>query len=162
MCKRILEAVEFNSLKCLEQLLKIYDDLLSKLPPESMEEMILPELDIELRHRRYGLNWPADDLPKGTPLHLIASRRSALRAMKLVANNPNVMKQLANKPDSEGSTPLLIAAKAGNVKVAVCLMESIKDKHVIIQKNSKKESPIYFAALNGETDLIKVMLNRCE
>ena len=159
MCKRILEAVEFNSLKCLGHLLETYENL-SKLQSKSMKETKLPELDIGMRRRRFGLNWPTDDIPEGSPIHLMATRRSSLGTMQLVANYPNFMTEFVNKPDSEGSTPLVIAIKANNVEIALYLLDS-GNEDVIIQKNSRKESPIYLAALNGQTDIIKEILNRC-
>ena len=90
----------------------------------------------------------------------MATRRSSLGTMQLVANYPNFMTEFVNKPDSEGSTPLVIAIKANNVEIALYLLDS-GNEDVIIQKNSRKESPIYLAALNGQTDIIKEILNRC-
>ena len=117
---------------------------------------------IKLYHRRFGLNWPVEERPKESPLHLIASRCSALGAMKVVEKYACFMQSLVDEPDSVGSSPLLIAVKRNNIEVAKCLMNNSTRKPEIDKRNSKNESPIYLAALNGQTVIMKEMLKECK
>ncbi len=56
--------------------------------------------------------------------------------------------------DNEGSTPLMIAAGRGNLKIIEYLLERGCDPH---QKNKHGENALIFAAENGQLDVLKFL-----
>ncbi|XP_028391797.1 transient receptor potential cation channel subfamily A member 1-like [Dendronephthya gigantea] len=141
--RRILEAVEFNSLKCLRLLCDYYS-------PITTEE------DIHLFHRRYGLSsWPLNERPKESALHLVAKKATSIEAMKVFEQVPKFLEDFSDIPDSHGSSPLLLAIKCNNMEVVKRLLTRKPDLN---KRNKLNETPILVAALNDDADVIKEML----
>lgn len=155
---RILEAVELNSLKCLDYLCEIYEETITK----HGSRKTLSTLNIQLYHRRFSLDWPSSDRPRESPLHLIASRHSGLEAMKIVEKHSNFMNHFIDKPDDNQSTPLLIAIKRKNVEVAKRLIKYPNRKPDIKKTNLHGESPICVAARTGQAEIMAEILKECE
>ncbi|XP_028391726.1 transient receptor potential cation channel subfamily A member 1 homolog isoform X2 [Dendronephthya gigantea] len=146
--RRILEAVELNSLSCLHALCEIYQNN----PISNKAE------DIHLFHRRYGLSfWPLSERPKETALHLIANKHSSIKAMKVLQERPQFLNDFSDIPDSHGSSPLLLAIKRNNMEVVKVLLDREPD---VNKRNKHNESPILVAALNDHADVIKEMLEK--
>ena len=147
--RRILEAVELNSLNCLDVFCEMYE-----------KNPISQESDVELFHRRYGLSfWPLNERPKETALHVLASKLTSTQAMKVIKDS-KFLKDFSDIPDSHGSTPLLLAIKCNNMEVVQRLLTAKPD---VNQKNNRlNESPIYVAALNDHADILKEILVTCK
>ena len=147
--RRILEAVELNSLKCLDVFCEMYE-----------KNPISQESDVELFHRRYGLSfWPLNERPKETALHVLASKLTSTQAVKVIKDS-KFLKDFSDIPDSHGSTPLLLAIKCNNMEVVQRLLTAKPD---VNQKNNRlNESPIYVAALNDHADILKEILVTCK
>ena len=104
-----------------------------------------------------------DKMAKRYPLHVIASRCSDVKALDLVENCQTFMEDHINMVDSEGSTPLLIAVKRRNDRVAKRLLKyKNSTRPDITKKNKVGESPILLAALLGQTDILMEMKKECE
>ena len=147
--RRILEAVELNSLKCLDIFCQLYE-----------KNPISTESDVELFHRRYGLSfWPLDERPKETAIHLLASKITSTEAMKILENHPKFLHDFSDVPDSHGSTPLLLAIKCNNMEVVQRLLLTKPD---VSKRNRHNESPIYVAALNDDAKAINRILETCK
>ena len=158
--QRIFEAVEYNSLKCLKELLTIYEKL--RESDYSYDGIGPIEIDKPLRYRKFGHNWFNDEDPKESSLHVVASRCSAIRAMQIIEKYPNFMHYHVDATDEHGSTPLLIAVKRNNVDVAKRLLNYEVKRANITKTNKSNESPIYLAALNGRVEILKEMLKLCK
>ena len=150
----ICDAVELNSLDCLNYLLEKYNRNLRK-PTASQNEM---------RDHRLGINSHIGDrVAKRYPLHVIASRCSDVKALDLVENYETFMEDHIDMGDSEDSTPLLIALKRRNDKVAKRLLKHKNcTRPDITKKNKDGESPIMLAALFGQTSILMEMKKECE
>ncbi|XP_028391796.1 uncharacterized protein LOC114516496 isoform X2 [Dendronephthya gigantea] len=143
--RRILEAVELNSLKCLLVLCDTYEKL-----PSTTEE------DVHLFHRRYGLSsWPLNERPKESAVHLVANKLTSIKAMKVLEKHPRFLDEFSDIPDSHGSSPLLLAIKCNNMEVVKRLLARKPDLN---KRNKHNETPILVAALNDDADVIKEML----
>ena len=146
--RRIMEAVEHNSLKCLDFLLKKYE-----------ENPISTENDVERFHRRYGLSsWPVNERPKETALHVLATKHTSTQAMEVLENS-KFLHDFSDIQDSDGSTPLLLAIKCNNIEVVKRLLPTKPD---INKRNRHNETPIYIAALNDHAYVIKEILTTCK
>ena len=150
----ICDAVELNSLDCLNYLLEKYNRNLRK-PTASQNEM---------RSHRFRINSQiGDKMAKSYPLHVIASRCSDVKALDLVENYETFMEDHIDMGDSEDSTPLLIALKRRNDKVAKRLLKHKNcTRPDITKKNKDGESPIMLAALFGQTSILMEMKKECE
>ena len=146
----ICDAVDLNSLACLKYLLEKYSRHLCELStPEN-----------EMRNNRFGIDSQIGfKMAKQYPLHVIASRCSDMKALDLVEKCQIFMEDHIDMADNEGSTPLLIAIKRRNNKVAKRLLNYRPD---ITKKNKDEESPIMLAALTGQTDILMEMKNECK
>ncbi|XP_028391727.1 serine/threonine-protein phosphatase 6 regulatory ankyrin repeat subunit C-like [Dendronephthya gigantea] len=145
--RRILEAVELNSLSCLHVLSEIYE-----------KHPITRKEDIHLFHRRYGLPfWPLSERPKETALHLIANKNSSIKAMEVLQERPKFLDDFSDIPDSHGSSPLLLAIKRNNMEVVKRLLDRKPD---VNKRNKHNETPIHVAALNDHADVIEEMLKK--
>ncbi|CAB4005753.1 TKL kinase, partial [Paramuricea clavata] len=143
--RRLLEAVELNSLKCLDVLCKKY----------KMEEFSM-EKDVVLFHRRYGLSfWPLDERPKETALHVLASKLTSTNAMEVLKKRPKFLTDFSDVPDSHGSTPLLLAIKCNNNDVINGLLLAKPD---VNKRNLHEESPLHVAAVNDHDHIIEEIL----
>jgi ankyrin repeat protein len=130
------KAVFHNSLKCLEYILEIYDQL-----PDSSRSKII---------------W----IDGNSPLFTI-TKKCCWAAMRIVEKHPSFIKDVVDEPGSDGSTPLLVAVKRNHIEVVKWLMNNSGMKLEIERRNRKGETAIYLAALNGQADVIKEMLERC-
>ena len=158
--QRIFEAVEYNSLKCLKELLTIYENL--RESDYSYGGIASIETDKQLRYRKFGHNWSNNEDPKESSLHVVASRCSAIRAMKIIEKYPHFMNYHVDATDEHGSTPLLVAVKRNNVDVAKHLLDYEVNRTDITKTNKSNESPIYLAVLNGRFEILKEMLKLCK
>ena len=123
------------------------------------ENPISQESDVELFHRRYGLSfWPLDERPKETALHVLASKLTSTQAMRVLENS-KFLKHFSDIPDSQGSTPLLLAIKCNNMEVVQRLLPAKPDVNKL---NRHNECPIYVAALNDHADVISEILKTCK
>ena len=147
--RRLLEAVELNSLKCLSVLSDSYE-----------KNPITTKDDIHLFHRRYGLSsWPLNERPKETALHLIANKLSSNKAIQVLEKRPKFLEDFLDIPDSHGSSPLLLAIKCKNMEVVWRLLCGEPD---VNKRNRHNETPILVAVLNDDVDVIKEILEICE
>ena len=147
----MIEAVELNSLKCLEVLCELYED-----------SPISSENDVELLHRRYGLSfWPVHERPKESALHVLAGKFCSIKAMEVLERRPRFLDDFADVQDGHGSTPLLLAIKCNNIEVVKRLLLA-KPKPEVDKKNHHDETPIHVAALNGHADVLREILKTCK
>ena len=145
--RRILEAVEQNSLKCLCILCEKYKE--NRISP-SKEDAIL-------FHRRYGLScWPLDERAKMTALHLLAKKFSSMKAMDVMMEQPEFLNDFSDVPDSNGSTPLLLAIKCNNSEIVKRLLPSKPEK---LNDRNQHELPLHVAALNDHADVIREIIS---
>ncbi|XP_028391719.1 transient receptor potential cation channel subfamily A member 1-like isoform X3 [Dendronephthya gigantea] len=143
--RRILEAVELDSLNCLNVLCDTYEK-----HPFSKKE------DIHLFHRRFGLSfWPLSERPKETALHLIANKHTSVEAMEVLQKRPKFLDDFSDIPDSHDSSPLLLAIKCNNMEVVKRLLARKPDLN---KRNKHDETPILVAALHDAEDVINEML----
>jgi hypothetical protein len=147
--RRILEAVELNSLKCLQVLCGEYK-----------RNRISTKEDVELFHRRYGLSfWPLDERAKMTAIHLLAKKFTSIKAMEVMLRQPEFLNDFSEVQDSDGSTPLLLAIKCNSSEIVKPLLPSKPEK---LNERNQHESPICVAALNDHADVIKEIINKCK
>jgi ankyrin repeat protein len=98
---------------------------------------------------------------KNSPLITIVEHCNWV-GIRIVEKHADLMNYLVDEPtDSQGSTPLLIAIKKGYVEVAKWLINKPGMKPDIAKRNNERESPIYLAALKGQAEIIKEMLEIC-
>ena len=146
--RRLLEAVEYNSLKCLDVLSKKYE-----------ENPISTKNDVERFHRPNSLSfWPVNERPKVTALHVLANKLTSTDAMKVLKNS-KFLYDFSDVPDSQESTPLLQAIKSNNIDAVKVFLNA---KPNIRKRNNFRESPIHVAALNDQADVIEEILKTCE
>ncbi|XP_028392143.1 transient receptor potential cation channel subfamily A member 1-like isoform X2 [Dendronephthya gigantea] len=140
---RIFQAVERNSLECLDVLCEMYEKEVSD--------------EYSLFHRSiYFAFGVQEERPKETALHLLATKTTSPEAiLEVFARRPKFLNDLSDFPDSHGSTPLLVAIKHNNMDVVKRLLRT---KPRVGKRNNDGESPILLAALNGYVDVIKEML----
>ncbi|XP_028392147.1 transient receptor potential cation channel subfamily A member 1-like isoform X2 [Dendronephthya gigantea] len=140
---RIFQAVERNSLKCLDVLCEVYVKAVSG--------------EYSLFHRfTFFVSGVQDERPKETALHVLATKTTSAKAiLKVFEKRPKFLNDLSDFPDSYGSTPLLVAINYNNIEVAKRL---IRTKSRVDKRNDDGESPILLAALNDYVDIIKEML----
>ncbi|XP_028391898.1 serine/threonine-protein phosphatase 6 regulatory ankyrin repeat subunit A-like [Dendronephthya gigantea] len=143
---RILEAIEVNSLMCLDVLCEAYQN--QQTPSKKKGELF---------HRRCGLSfWPIDERPKVTALHVLASRVKSAKALDVLVKRPEFFQDFADMQDSHGSTPLLLAIKCNNMDVVRRLLTTKPD---VNKKNRYDETPILIAALKDNADAIQEIIN---
>ena len=146
--RRILEAVELNSLKCLRILCEKY----------KQNRISSTKEDVILFHRRYGLSfWPLDERAKMTALHLLAKKFSSIKAMDVMVEQPEFLNDFWNVPDSDGSTPLLLAIKCNNSEIVKRLLPPKPEN---LNEGNQYELPLYVAALNDHADVIREIIKR--
>ena len=151
--RRILEAVELDSLKCLEVLCEQY----SKNPISKGNTD-----DVHLFHRRYGLSfWPLDKRPTVTALHVLANKLTSSKAIKALERWPKFLDDFSDVQDSHKSTPLLLAIKCNNFELIRRLL-AIKPVPDLSKKNLHGESPISIAALNDYVDIVRDIIRTCK
>ena len=152
--RRIFQAVEQNSLKCLNVLCDIY---------EKHEEFKTPSNECNQFYRCVYLVsgfLNKSKHPKETALHVLASKPESTEAMTVLEKQPKFLSDFSDFPDSHGATPLLVAIKCNNIEFV---------KRLLVTKPKIQpagfgifESPILFAALNDHTDVIGEILKTCE
>ncbi|CAB4017884.1 ankyrin repeat domain-containing, partial [Paramuricea clavata] len=80
-------------------------------------------------------------------------------AIRIAEKHGDLMNYLVDEPtESQESTPLLIAIQNDYEEVAKWLIKEPEKKPDIEKRNAQGESPIYLAALKGQAEIIKEML----
>lgn len=136
-------------MKCLDKLCEIYED----------NHKSSTNNYVQLFHRRFGQSgWPMDKRPKETALHVLASRLTSRKTMGVLSKRQVFLKVFSDIQDSNGCTPLLVAAKCSNIEVVKWLLPVMRD---VNKRNHNGESPIYIAALNDNVDILREILKTC-
>ncbi len=102
-----------------------------------------------------GGNVNALNQDKRTPLHNCGITGNAKAAVALIEQGAAV-----DGADAEGCTPLMRAVMKNNAEVAKVLLDHGADPNVIIQTDSTPLYPIFVAAMNGYTDLVRVLIDK--
>jgi hypothetical protein len=98
----------------------------------------------------------------GSPLITIVKECNWV-AIRIVEKHIHFMNDLVDEPsDDNGNTPLLTAVQMNRIEVAKWLINKSGKKPGIEKRNDKGESSIYLAALKGQADVIKEMLEICK
>lgn len=102
-----------------------------------------------------GGNVNALNQDKRTPLHNCGITGNAKAAAALIEQGAAV-----DGADAEGCTPLMRAVMKNNAEVAKILLDHGADPNVILQTDSTPLYPIFVAAMNGYTDLVRVLIDK--
>lgn len=134
-----LVMLDFNdSLKCMEYLFRLYDEMVDRA--EDLKDKLNESVKEITSH------------PYMTYLHYIAKSYSALELMNILCKYDEFIQPILSQADDEGRTPLHLAIRRNNVGIAKCLIRCGAD---VERKNRQKETPIYLAALNGQVEVLK-------
>lgn len=88
---------------------------------------------------------------EGTVLHMAVYVGQTNFLTTLLENiNEDVSLAMLNIPNSEGNTPLHLAAKFGNVDI--CNIIAKRDPKLILCRNFEGETPLFLAAIHGTKD----------
>ena len=83
-------------------------------------------------------------------------------AIKIVEKHIDFMNDFVDGSFGDnGNTPLLTAVQMNHIEVAKWLINRSGKKPDIEKRNEERESPIYIAALKGQAEVIKEMLEIC-
>ncbi len=132
----IMKAITRQSLSCIRPLL------------EHVEK-----LDFNSFHMNKLDALQSDD--KKNILHVAAQLVRDKEIINTMENSP-VMKQLADGPDSTGTTPLIVACKHQNHLMAQSLVSRFKAK--IDHVDNEGYSPIYWTVVSGSAETLKFFL----
>ena len=84
------------------------------------------------------------------------------QAIRIVEKHRDFMNSFVDEPfDNNKNTPLLSAVQGNCTEVAKWLMNQPGKKPDILKRNEDGVSPIYLAALKGQAEVIKTMLEIC-
>jgi ankyrin repeat protein/beta-lactamase regulating signal transducer with metallopeptidase domain len=98
----------------------------------------------------YGRKEVLELLRPGDPIHDTAKTGDLAKVKAMLKDNPD----LISSKDSEGKTPLHVAALMGRKSVAELLLAKGSDVNA---KNNNGETPLHVAAMEGYKDLVEVL-----
>ncbi|XP_028392041.1 transient receptor potential cation channel subfamily A member 1-like [Dendronephthya gigantea] len=158
--RRLFQAAEQNSLKCLDHLCWMYEE------DDECDRYSYWAKPTNLFYRRiYSGSRLSKEHPKETALHVLASKPKAVEAMKVLEKRPKFLRDFKDFPDNHDTSPILVAIKCNNIKVFRRLLTKELAKRSrfywdieLNRVNIHKESPIRVAAMNDNAEVIKVML----
>ena len=130
----IMKAISTQSVSCIELLLKR-----------------LKELNIDHVDKMNALQTPKN----GNVFHIAAQVVKNEEIINIMSDY-EMMDELADRPDNQGTTPLIVACKCENHLVARMLVEKKRAK--IDHLDSNNNSPIYLATVAGSFQMLKLLL----
>ena len=135
----LIKAVERQSLDCAKPLFERFEKLLPVF-----DEIGIDKFDaIKSKDKKSLFHFGAE----------FATHRAIIDALKLCP----LKEEIAHMKDCNDSTPLIVACERKNYEMAAFLVScKAKIDHVDKQGNS----PIYLAAMNGCSEILKILLDR--
>lgn len=134
----IMNAISRQSLPCIEPLLKKLQDL-------DFSSYNIDKMDaIQTRNRKNVFHIAAQMVRKEEIINIMCNYR--------------MMDNLADSPDSSGTTPLIVACQYKNHLMARMLV--LEKKAKIDHVDNHKNSPIYMATINGSGETLKCFLKK--
>ena len=130
----IMKAISTQSVCCIELLLERLQDL-----------------NIDNVDKMNALQTPKN----GNVFHIAAQVVKNEEIINIMSRY-EMMNELADRPDNQGTTPLIVACKCKNHLVARMLVEKKRAK--IDHLDSNNNSPIYLATVTGSFQMLKLLL----
>lgn len=127
----IMKAISTQSVSCIELLLERLQDL------DNVDQM------------------NALQTPKNGNVFHVAAQVVKNEEIINIMRRYKMMDELADRPDNQGTTPLIVACKCENLLVARMLVEK---KAKIDHLDSEHNSPIYLATVAGSFQMLKLLL----